>query len=67
MRRPWAAARGHGLAKQQLGIMYENGFGVPKDYSKARELYEEAVTSGYPFTKLLLDDLLVKMKAKKKK
>jgi uncharacterized protein YdaT len=30
-----------------LGVLYENGQGVPQDYAKAREWYEKAAASGY--------------------
>jgi TPR repeat protein len=31
-----------------LGRLYENGWGVAQDYMKARELYEKAAGTGNP-------------------
>jgi uncharacterized protein len=36
------AERGDASAQFSLGLLYENGDGVPRDYSKAREWYEKA-------------------------
>ena len=33
-------------AKYNLGVMYENGYGVKQDYLKAKEWYEKAATKG---------------------
>jgi TPR repeat protein len=30
-----------------LGTLYQNGYGVPKDYVEAREWYEKALAAGY--------------------
>lgn len=35
-----------GVAYHNLGICYENGFGVRKDYKKAIEMYRRAVENG---------------------
>lgn len=35
-----------GVAYHNLGICYENGFGVRKDYKKAIEMYGKAVENG---------------------
>ncbi len=41
-----AAAQDFVPAKTALGIMYENGQSVPRDYAKAREWYEKAAARG---------------------
>ena len=41
-----AAEGGKAEAYTVLGILYENGFGVPKDIRKAREMYQTAVDLG---------------------
>ncbi len=33
-------------AKYNLGVMYENGYGVKQDYLKAKEWYEKAAAQG---------------------
>jgi hypothetical protein len=40
-----AAGRGSKSAQLALGIRYEEGTGVPKDYWKAAKLYRQAATS----------------------
>jgi TPR repeat protein len=44
-----AASRGNPHAQAQLGFMYENGFGVPQNYSAAADLYQRAATQGDVF------------------
>ncbi len=39
----YLADMGYGPGIYQLGKMYEGGFGVPKDYRKAAELYQKAI------------------------
>lgn len=41
------AAQGNAVAQTRLGIMYENGQGVPQDYDKAVKWYRLAATQGY--------------------
>ncbi len=40
------AEGGDASAQFSLGLLYENGDGVPRDYSKAREWYEKAAAQG---------------------
>jgi TIR domain/Sel1 repeat len=40
------ADHGDTSSMRNLGILYENGQGVPQDYAKAREWYEKAVDKG---------------------
>ena len=42
-----AAAQGDAMAQGNLGVLYENGQGVPQDYGKARQWYEQAAAQGY--------------------
>jgi TPR repeat protein len=44
-----AARRGNARAQGQLGFMYENGFGVPQNYSVAADLYHSAAEQGDSF------------------
>ena len=41
-----AAAKGNASAMYKLGVLYENGSGVTKDYAKAREWYEKGAAKG---------------------
>jgi len=41
-----AAAKGDASAMFNLGVLYENGFGVAQNYAKAREWYEKAADEG---------------------
>jgi TPR repeat protein len=41
-----AAQAGHTGAENYLGVLYNNGLGVPQDYLKAREWHEKAAASG---------------------
>lgn len=43
-----AAAQGVLLAQNNLADMYENGFGVQRDYGQAINLYRQAALGGYP-------------------
>jgi len=40
------AAQGFAEAQTNLGLLYYNGRGVPRDYTKAREWFEKAATQG---------------------
>jgi TPR repeat protein len=42
-----AAGQNHQLAQHNLGIMYSNGIGIPKDDKKAEEWYLKAAKSGF--------------------
>ena len=41
-----AAEQGEPVAQYCIGIMYENGDGVEKDYKKAKEWYEKSAKQG---------------------
>jgi TPR repeat protein len=41
-----AAAQGDAKARVALGMLYENGWGVPQDYAKARQWLEQAAAQG---------------------
>ncbi len=41
-----AAAEGYASEQYNLGVMYKNGFGVPKDAAKSREWFEKAAAQG---------------------
>jgi TPR repeat protein len=40
------AEQGEARAQFYLGMLYENGDGVPEDYGKAREWYEKSAAQG---------------------
>src|SRR5207247_4375042 len=42
-----AADQGYAQAQNNLGTLYENGEGVPKDLRKAAKLYQKAADQGY--------------------
>jgi uncharacterized protein len=48
------ALRGDASAQAFLGFMYENGFGAPKAYDAAADLYIQAAISGNPFGQAML-------------
>jgi TPR repeat protein len=50
-----------------LGLMYENGKGVAKNYCQARDLYEKAVAAGYPEAKANLERVSESMRQNGKK
>jgi hypothetical protein len=52
------AKQGNPESIAQLGIMYENGEGVPKDRNKAIKLYQLAVDKGYEPAQQLLANIL---------
>ncbi|MGA8657757.1 MAG: hypothetical protein WB586_16550, partial [Chthoniobacterales bacterium] len=41
-----AADTGHAVAMNNLGWLYQNGWGVAQDYAKARECYQKAADAG---------------------
>jgi TPR repeat protein len=43
-----------------LGLLYENGKGVPQDYAKAREWYEKAAAKDNADAKTRLQQLPVR-------
>jgi TPR repeat protein len=51
------AQEGDSDAQYNLAYLYENGLGVPKDESKALELYEQAADQGHPSAKNNIDTL----------
>lgn len=52
-----AAEGGKAEAYTVLGILYENGFGVPQSISKAREMYETAIELGDEYAEECLANL----------
>ena len=40
------AEQGNARAQFDLGLLYENGDGVPRDYAKARQWYEKSAAQG---------------------
>jgi TPR repeat protein len=40
------AEQGDADAQYRLGVLYANGYGVPKDYVQARQWYEKAAAQG---------------------
>lgn len=51
------AASGHAESRSALGECYAHGWGVPKDISKARELYTLALEQGYHHSATLIGEL----------
>ena len=41
------AKQGHAVAQYNLGLLYANGQGVPKDDAQARQWYEKAAVQGH--------------------
>jgi uncharacterized protein len=41
------AEQGNAFAQYNLGLLYDNGQGVPKDYDQARQWYEKAAVQGH--------------------
>ncbi|MFA4871976.1 MAG: SEL1-like repeat protein [Patescibacteria group bacterium] len=52
-----AAEQGDATAQKNLGIMYESGQGVPKDYAKAVEWFQKAAEQGNPHAQLNLGNM----------
>ena len=48
------AAEGHALARYNLGVLYEQGKGVPADPRKAAQLYGQAAAEDIPLAKVNL-------------
>jgi len=46
MLRTWAA-QGNALAQNNLGLLYDLGDGMPRDYAVARQWYEQAAAQNY--------------------
>jgi hypothetical protein len=56
--KPWLAAdKGSATGMFYLGVLYENGWGVVKDYAKAREWYQKAAAGGYKDANFMLSQL----------
>jgi TPR repeat protein len=51
------AEQGDAAAQVQLGVMYENGLGVPLDYAQAVALYRKAADQGDPFGQIYVGDM----------
>jgi TPR repeat protein len=50
-------AKGDPDAMIYLGRLYENGWGVARDFAKAREWYQKAADTGYELAKSYLKRL----------
>jgi TPR repeat protein len=44
-----AADKGHATAMYNIGVMYDNGYGVTQDNAKAEEWYKKAKDAGYRY------------------
>ena len=51
------ANQGQAAAQYQLGLLYSNGQGVPKDDAQARQWYEKAANQGHPLAQVNLGGL----------
>jgi len=51
------AKRGHAVAQYNLGLLYANGQGVPKDDAQARQWYEKAAVQGHADAQVNLGSL----------
>jgi TPR repeat protein len=49
------AREGDPDAQYELAYLYENGLGVPKDETRALELYQQAADQGHPAAQANLD------------
>ena len=49
------AREGDPDAQYELAYLYENGLGVPKDETKALELYQQSADQGHPAAQANLD------------
>jgi TPR repeat protein len=56
-----AAKSGHRDAQFQLATMYENGRGVPQDFTEAANLYRAAAEAGDERAPIMLGELYVRM------
>ena len=52
-----AAAEGYASEQYNLGVMYQTGFGLPKDMAKAREWFQKAADQGDVQAKSVLKKL----------
>jgi TPR repeat protein len=52
------AKQGHAVAQYNLGLLYSNGQGVPKDDAQARQWYEKAAVQGHAEAQVNLGILL---------
>jgi TPR repeat protein len=48
------AKQGHAAAQYQLGLLYNNGQGVPRDDAQARQWYEKAANQGHALAQVNL-------------
>jgi TPR repeat protein len=48
------AKQGHAAAQYQLGLLYNNGQGVPRDDTQARQWYEKAANQGHALAQVNL-------------
>jgi TPR repeat protein len=51
------AKQGHAVAQYNLGLLYANGQGVPKDDAQARQWYEKAAVQGHADAQVNLGSL----------
>ena len=51
------AKKGDIDAQYNLGLMYDNGYGVKQDYKKAFEWYEKAANQGYSSAQFNIGDM----------
>lgn len=51
------AMQGHAVAQYNLGLLYSNGQGVPKDDAQARQWYEKAAVQGHAIAQVNLGGL----------
>ena len=46
-----AAEQGNATAQYNIGVCYDNGYGVTKDYAEAVKWYRKAAAQGYDSAK----------------
>ncbi len=51
------AEQGHAEAQYLLGVMYDEGLGVPQDYAEAVKSYRKAAEQGYAKAQLFLGNM----------
>ncbi|MEW5755370.1 MAG: tetratricopeptide repeat protein, partial [Pseudomonadota bacterium] len=61
-----SAAQGYTIAQHNLGIHYENGWGVKQDYQQAAQWYGKAAEQGFGYAYYNLGLLYLNGKGKKK-
>ena len=54
------AAQGNARSQCALGLLYDNGWGVPQDYAKAKQWYEQAAAQGNARAQVALGALYAK-------